>query len=224
MPELPNRDTVEARVAKRIAGILQRQLGQVMEELGDPPDITRLTPEFWAKIEAQTIEVIRPELEAVFLDSAEQLLNAQPIGVEWGLVNQRAVDWAADYTRLLYAGLGETTSNLVSSKVAQFFKEEGMTLRDLRRELQQAFGARRAELIAITETTRAAVEGERAFVQELRAEGVQMVPRWVTERDESVCPICEPRDGQLITDETFPPIHARCRCSVTWEFPENATG
>jgi hypothetical protein len=47
-----------------------------------------------------------------------------------------------------------------------------------------------------------------------------MVPIWQTSNDERVCPICGPKHGKEITDGKFPPAHPRCRCWVTYEFPE----
>ena len=44
--------------------------------------------------------------------------------------------------------------------------------------------------------------------------------RWVTEDDEKVCKVCEPRNGVIYQINDFPvlPAHCRCRCH-----PEPAT-
>ena len=49
-----------------------------------------------------------------------------------------------------------------------------------------------------TETTRAAaVEGERAYVQELVKEtGREMIPIWLTANDDRVCVICGPKEWE----------------------------
>jgi len=78
----------------------------------------------------------------------------------------------------------------------------------------------RAEMIAVTEVTRAASEGEQAVARELARQGIIMTPFWNTNRDELVCPICEPRNNQEITDGMFPPAHPRCRCWVNYELPK----
>lgn len=42
--------------------------------------------------------------------------------------------------------------------------------------------------------------------------GIEKV-RWITERDEKVCPICAPRDGKVYNIKEAPPkAHWRCRC------------
>ncbi len=83
------------------------------------------------------------------------------------------------------------------------------------------FSPVRAERIAVTETTRAVVEGERAYVAELEREtGQRMIPIWMTANDERVCPICAPRNEKPIKDGVYPPGHVGCRCGVGWEFPK----
>ena len=76
------------------------------------------------------------------------------------------------------------------------------------------FGEIRAEMIAITEATRAFSEGN---IQEWLASGVVDGIKWMTAEDELVCPICEPLDGKegSLTDGIEglkPPAHVRCRC------------
>lgn len=45
--------------------------------------------------------------------------------------------------------------------------------------------------------------------------GIKKV-EWVTKHDERVCEECEPRDGQIFTLDTLPPLpaHYNCRCFV----------
>jgi hypothetical protein len=101
------------------------------------------------------------------------------------------------------------------------FYEEQWNLGQLRSDLERYYSPVRAEMIAVTETTRAAVEGERALVDALQKEsGIAMVPIWQTSNDERVCPICGPKHGKPITDGQYPPAHPRCRCWVTYEYPE----
>ena len=87
-----------------------------------------------------------------------------------------------------------------------------------------AFGEQRAQMIAVTETTRAFAEGERQAGLELKEKypDVPVVKTWMTNEDERVCPICGGLDGQEVAiDEAFefegveypePPAHPNCRC------------
>jgi hypothetical protein len=103
------------------------------------------------------------------------------------------------------------------------FYQEGWNLSDLQTELEKWYSPVRAEMISVTETTRAAAEGERAFAEQMERElGVQLIPIWQTSNDEIVrrCPICWPKHGKPITDGNYPPAHPRCRCWVTYRVPK----
>ena len=53
----------------------------------------------------------------------------------------------------------------------------------------------------------------RAAIQAYKDAGVQKV-KWITERDERVCAVCEPMDGEIFPIDEIPqiPQHYRCRC------------
>ena len=61
--------------------------------------------------------------------------------------------------------------------------------------------------------------GERmAYLKKLLNDSTEHIPKQcVTANDERVCPICSPRDNQVITDGIYPPAHPRCRCVVGYE-------
>ena len=103
------------------------------------------------------------------------------------------------------------------------FFSQNQTLAQLRDRLEGAFGPIRADMIATTEVTRAATEGERVLVELLKDQGLGFRDIWETANDERVCPICAPLDGQeregagyVHPDSGFsydgPPAHPRCRC------------
>ena len=153
-------------------------------------------------------------------------MNSVGIGSDWAQFNMIAADWGRAYSYNLVSGMQGTTRSalekLLQKNVPGYF-EEGLTSKELARRLEPQFGVVRSEMIAVTETTRAAVEGERAYVQELVKEtGKEMIPIWLTANDEIAeqCPICWPKHGKPITDGKFPPAHPRCRCGVAWEWPE----
>lgn len=91
----------------------------------------------------------------------------------------------------------------------------------------------RAETIARTETMTALNEGRAAMAEQVVESGLvlesEMVKIWATAKDERVCPICGPMDGDEIQrDEAFvlpdaielnePPAHPNCRCVVRYEY------
>jgi hypothetical protein len=174
------------------------------------------------------------------------MLRSVPIGVDWALVNTAAADWARSYSTLLAGQINNTSRQAVAASirnsVASFF-EEGLTIgelerrlasdpdlaqlftKDVRDRLGRIYGPRRAAMIARTEVTNAAMQGEVGIVDELAKEGIHMVAIWETRNDELVCPICGPRQGiekmkgegaAYWSEERA--AHPSCRCNIRHEF------
>jgi SPP1 gp7 family putative phage head morphogenesis protein len=82
-----------------------------------------------------------------------------------------------------------------------------------------AFSAARAELIAVTETAFADVQGNMIAYEE---SGVVVGKRWIVGSAEKLCEICAdnaaqgviPFDKQFASGRLAPPAHPRCRCDV----------
>jgi len=192
--------------------------------MGDPPKIENVTQEYWNGHFTAWQSVLSPELESIFMDSAELMMAEWPgFGVDWGMVNQGAADWARDYVGQLIRGIDDTTQRGVRDAVERFYSE-GENLGALRERLARWYGPMRADMIATTEVTRAAVEGERGTAAELAKEGIVMVEVWKTNNDELVCTICGPlngkRKGDGWTERDGPPAHPRCRCWTSHELPK----
>jgi len=224
MPDIPGRDELERQYGRVMAGILRRQMGELLELMGDPPDLSRVPPDFWARHGKEAEAKLRPFGEKVYLEGAERMLAEVPVGVDWALVNEGAMRWANQYTFDLVTGINETSRRVLQTSIPRYF-EEAMTQGELRSRLSGTFGPVRAEMIARTEVTRAAVEGERATVREadklLSKHGIDpMIPVHQTRNDELVCPVCGPRHNKEIKDDIYPPLHPRCRCWVTYRLPK----
>lgn len=216
----------EGIVGKEAAKLLRAQMGQILEYLGDPPNLNNVPPGFWDEWGREAQAAMSRHFRDIYLASAEEILNAQPIGVDWGLVNQNAINWAQGYSFDLVTGINETSQRAVADAVSAFFEEQ-QTIGDLRAALSQTFGPVRASLIADTEVTRAAVQGELAVVNELRLQGVQMIGIWQTNVDEAVCVLCGPLNEKgpdiwMREAPDGPPRHVRCRCWLNHEFVEVA--
>jgi SPP1 gp7 family putative phage head morphogenesis protein len=120
----------------------------------------------------------------------------------------------------LVRGIIATTRDRIALEVAEYVRNSE-TIGTLIGRLSEGglFAPDRAQLIAVTEVTRAFAEGNR---EAWKASGVIEKRRWRTNADELVCPICGPLAGQVVgLDEEFeggisgPPAHPRCRCWVT---------
>lgn len=130
-----------------------------------------------------------------------------------------AAVWAKQYTYDLVRGLTDHTRNVLQNAVSEFFDTAGMTRSDLVKLLEPAFGSGRADIIAITEVTRAASAAQNLYRGQLLENGINMSRMWHTLADEMVCEICGPLNSQ--TEDTWasrfpdgPPAHPRCRCAV----------
>jgi SPP1 gp7 family putative phage head morphogenesis protein len=134
-------------------------------------------------------------------------------------VHTAAAQWASRYSYDLIRGMNQTTQAQMQIAVDEWFKDQ-TSLGALRKQLEPTFGAKRAKLIAQTETTRAAYEGSKEGYQE---SGVISEVEWVCVNDEKVCPICgedglngkrAPLGGEFPDGTDGPPAHPGCRCFV----------
>lgn len=180
-------------------------------------------------------EEIRPLIEQVYTKAARKMGSDVPIGVDWNLVNEQAVSWAKSYTFDLVREIDGTTQARLQRAISRYFEEQ-TTIGQLQKQivvepLKDMLGRMiapktRAEMIARTEVTRAAAQGEMAVVQQVIDAGLPITMVWATNNDDLVCPICGPRNGKKRGDgwADLPPIHPRCRCWINHEFgdPEDA--
>jgi len=153
-----------------------------------------------------------------FVFGTQKRIDAAAIAVDWELVNTDAEEWARAYGYDLVRGIGDTTQRRLQKEVSAWVtnNESINQLRDRLSQPNGPFSPERARTIAVTETTRAYAEGNRAA---WRNSGVTQ-QRWNTNVDEIVCPICGPMHNVVIgIDETFeaggPPAHPNCRCWIT---------
>lgn len=218
MPPLRNRETIEARVARILGKVNRDAQDRIKELLGNNPNPANLSTSAWEEIRGMYDRALLPQLETIFHDAAEDMLSQSTIGVDWNLINKRAVDWARQYTYDLVSGIVDNSRSTIQDAVSDFYNGR-LDLGALQDRLGRVFSPVRAEMIAITETTRAAAQGEAAYVEQLRQQGAEVVAIWHSENDSSVCPLCAPLDGKQQGDgwEDLPPRHPRCRCNVGYE-------
>lgn len=149
-----------------------------------------------------------------------QETGAGRIGLDWTMVNKKAVDWAMQYTTEWLAALDDVTSEAVRSAVSAFADTPGMTIRQVMDMLP--FDEARRKRVAITEITRVFAQSEQIAGEELQAKypDVKVFKEWFTNADDivRVCDICRPLNGMTAPiNGSFggydkPPAHVNCRC------------
>jgi hypothetical protein len=218
--DIINRDDLERKLARILGRDMRAELSKLLAYLGDPPRLANVPMDYWSNGYRDIQKDVEPVLMDIFLAQAEGLMAEIGIGVDWDMVNLTASQWSREHTEQILRDMFAIRYDHLNTTIPRFY-EEGWNLGQLQGELEKWYSPVRAQMIAVTETTRASVEGERALVWQLEKEnGVRMTPVWQTANDERVCPICGPKHGKPITDGQYPPAHPNCRCWVTYEFPE----
>lgn len=206
----------EGRVQRRVAAALGPYQVSTAEAIVAGAAID------WAAISGDLRAAIHPEISRIATEHA--IRTAAEIGIDFdvAVINEAALAWANEYTMELVKGLTETTRGVVQRAIDAFVGTPGMTVGNLTELLEPAFGKIRAEMIGITEVTRAYAAATNVYKQLLAQYGLETERIWNTSEDERVrvCPICGPLDGQPehVWVDRFPngpPAHPRCRCWTT---------
>jgi SPP1 gp7 family putative phage head morphogenesis protein len=120
-----------------------------------------------------------------------------------------------------FKGCTDTVTEDIQAKVAQFFADPDATIQDLSNALQSTFAPWRADMIAISETTRMKSAQTELYQDALGSDS------WTfqTEEDDLVCEECGPMDGEIFgPNDDKPPIHVNCRCEAVVSTSYTALG
>jgi HK97 family phage portal protein len=214
-----SKNAAEARIMRLMKAKLNGQLQDVLDLIGDPPDFTKLTDEWWNTQAGKMLASLRPEIEKMMHVAAETMID-NGVGVDWSLVAVRAAEYASGYSFKLIKDITDQTRKIMQNAINDFVRTPGMTRADLESQIAPWFGEVRASRIAVTEVTRAYAEGEKLAAQEAKDVGLNLSPVWHTREDELVCPICADLDMKN-GDElgaSVPPAHPNCRCWITHDW------
>lgn len=225
---LSSRAILEAQLKKVLATKLRGQLEKLLDILGDPPDLTKLQESFWNEAGEELTKAVMPVLEKAFLAQAQELIDEIEFeGVDWNLVNTNAVNWANRYTFDLVTGINNTTRKALQDWIGSYYNES-WTMGDLIDKLSTIYSPVRAEMIAVTEVTRASVQGEISIADTIRKmnPAIELTPIWQTNNDELVCDICGPFNEKPFEEwgheyPDGPPAHVNCRCWINHEVRVN---
>lgn len=143
-----------------------------------------------------------------FVDAAHALLREfiEESDIDLDELDELATAAVEDQSKWVAAAIAETTRKWVEDDDNH----------------ARAFNRERAELISITEITRARSQGERTAAEMLAELGIPLVGTWFTMEDEMVCEICGPLHltPEEYWSQFFPegsPAHPKCRCKQIWK-------
>ena len=217
MPEL-DRFELERRLARILSKDLQAELKKLLDMLGDPPNMSNVPHSYWQTGWKLIAKHIEPILVDFFIDQAMAAMDEVSITIDLAVINTDAIEWATNNSdKWLQQAFGNTYEG-VSVLVPKAY-EEGWTIKELAKQLERYYSPVRAEMIAVTEMTRAHTEGRRAVEKRYYEQfGEHRIAIWKTANDEIVrkCPECWPRDNMPVTDDVYPPAHPRCRCRINY--------
>lgn len=149
----------------------------------------------------------------------------------FGLTNPQLIEYFGNYANLTIDSVDTYTKEWIAGKI-QEGKELGLTPFEIQQSLiddGKNISAIRAERIVLTETAHAMGVIE---LESIKRAGIKEYI-WRTSRDERVCPICSPLEGQRVNTgksfthpETgaiyqFYPAHVSCRCYIEEVIPDD---
>lgn len=215
--DLPNRDQLERELTRELGKIQSAHVARIIELMGNPPNMANIPAEYWNTAGEELRKALSRFLNRVYLEQAQTFLTRTTIGVDWALINRDAAAWAARYTFDLVRGIEDTDRTLLQDAITRYF-EDGQTRDELEQVLRERFGDYRSEMIATTEITRAASNGEIGAARQVMEDNpsIEMIPIWQTNADELVCEVCGPLNGMEQGDGWTepPPAHPNCRCWI----------
>ena len=181
---------------------------------------------FWDDERIKLFEILFPIISSSTVKGAAsgiELFGLAELGVDFTLVNQAAIDFAATHTADVVAQITDTN---IRAFVDAFnpWLESGEPLSALIDTLIRTggYGSVRAEMIAVTETTRAFAQGNVIAWKETELVEAKL---WQTAQDELVDDeICRPLHNKAVPLESgwdtpvgfleTPPAHVNCRCWI----------
>lgn len=170
-------------------------------------------------------KVLSDALAQVAKDAGAGALADADVSISIDLVNERAVDWAAQRAAELIktdasgGELIESTRMMLRATIEQAV-EEGWSNEQLAKGLREMYGfsKTRAMTIARTEIAMASVNGS---MLKWIASGFVTKKLWLLSNSEGVCTICQGNTGEAVpllgkfpSGDMSPPAHPNCRCSV----------
>lgn len=142
----------------------------------------------------------------------------------WDTINISAIRWLRSVHMDIVHQINETTQKIVYPLIEDWLKS-GEPLPNLLKTIEEAgFPEHRARMIGVTEVTRSVSAGKMAAWQ---STGYITGKRWVTAKDERVCPICSALNGKIVDlngNFSLSPDDARSEDDLLLKYLEKSGG
>jgi hypothetical protein len=208
-----NRLTIERRLQRELQEVFDEYEASILEDVQKKrePDYE----EFGLALQA----VLIPFFVSQFVEEALSVSVEIGIGFDPAIINTHALQWARTYSYELITGLTDTTREVVRGAISSFIETPGMTIGDVKKLLEPAFGQVRSQMISVTETTRAYSAATSEMQRLVEQTGLHTERIWLTANDEHVCEICAPLNNRPESAwagefPDGPPAHVNCRCGT----------
>lgn len=235
MPELPDKSykalkeseetgvsaerlAMEMKMGRAVKSYFRGLLKRIEEEMTESKALEekKMDSLFWNREYEILFNILLPVVTDIVVDSAFSAYNSMggfaEIGVAWEIIHSQAVQWATLHTADVVAQISKTSMDGFLKEFEPWMLSR-KPLPELIKALEKYYGPVRAELIAVTETTRAFAQGN---LELWRSTGMVKGWEWVTAMDSKVCEICsnEKIAGFHSMDALPPPAHPSCRCGM----------
>lgn len=196
----PQRHDFEQRLRAAFALATADLADELLRLLGTPPDPANVPAEFWAALAPELLSELSPLISEIAIKSALGLGESAGVisATNWSLINERAARWASRHAGEMIKNANANSIARLQELVDKYYADPTQDLKALGADIGKLFGPKRGDLIAISETTRAAAEGEGVLMAEIRRlnPNAIMDEFWTTSNDELVClKICRPLNG-----------------------------
>lgn len=233
MANVPNRTAKEKRLAALIRRVYGRHRQELIEALGEPPNIDNVSDKLLRKIEDDLTNEAKKVLVILWLLAANDMVDQFGYSPSSTWAAKQARKYADKAAKRMAGSMVDTLADRMDSASAKAAEDLAAgrpwksNLADSVREAMQS----QSESAAVTETTAAHATAETEYAKRhnrwaeteagQEVETKKIVAYWQTEEDERVCPICRPLDNQpekiwLHVYPHGPPGHVRCRCWLEW--------
>lgn len=166
--------------------------------------------------------VVRPALLELLFLSVAQYEDELGVSVDVERLVPDGSDRVFQIVDILIDGLLSMTRLVVQEVIRRHGMIPDMTDAEVSTLTERVFGQRRAEVVAITETTRVYSHAAGLVQDILRSDGIALERVWKTANDEMVCRVCGPLNDapEVVWGAQFhwgPPAHPNCRCRLALE-------